>query len=90
MYYCTILYYNIAVIKNVNQLLTNLFLFLISIYRKWISSYFGPKCRFIPTCSEYGYEAIRRHGPWKGGWLTVKRLSRCHPFTPCGCDPVPD
>ncbi len=35
-------------------------------------------------------EAITRHGPWKGGWLTLKRLSRCHPLTPCGCDPVPD
>ena len=37
-----------------------------------------------------GLEAIQNHGPWKGGWLTVKRLLRCHPFTPCGCDPVPD
>ena len=37
-----------------------------------------------------GIEAISRHGPWKGGWLTFKRLCRCHPWTPCGCDPVPD
>ena len=50
----------------------------------------GPRCRFIPSCSEYAIEAISRHGPWRGGWLTLKRLFRCHPFTPCGCDPVPD
>jgi hypothetical protein len=50
----------------------------------------GPRCRFIPTCSAYGLEAIERHGPWRGGWLTLRRLLRCHPFTPCGCDPVPD
>ena len=55
-----------------------------------ISPMIGPRCRFTPTCSAYGLEAIQKHGPWKGGWLTVKRLLRCHPFTPCGCDPVPD
>ena len=63
---------------------------LISAYRRWISPLLGPRCRFIPSCSAYGLEAIGRHGPWRGGWLTVKRLCRCHPFTPCGCDPVPD
>ncbi len=63
---------------------------LIGAYRRWISPLLGPRCRFIPSCSAYGLEAIGRHGPWRGGWLTVKRVCRCHPFTPCGCDPVPD
>jgi uncharacterized protein len=66
-----------------------LLLGLIGFYRRWISPLLGPRCRFIPSCSAYGLEAIQRHGPWRGGWLTVTRLLRCHPFTPCGCDPVP-
>lgn len=70
--------------------LTALLLLLIQLYRRWISPLLGPRCRFIPSCSAYGFEAIQRHGPWRGGWLTLRRLLRCHPFTPCGCDPVPD
>ena len=76
-----------------NLLARSLEMFLlgaIKFYRSWISPCLGPRCRFIPSCSEYGIEAISKHGPWKGGWLTIRRLSRCHPFTPCGCDPVPD
>ena len=67
-----------------------LLLALIGFYRQWISPLLGPRCRFIPSCSAYGLEAIERHGVWRGGWLTLRRLLRCHPFTPCGCDPVPD
>ena len=67
-----------------------LLLALIGAYRRWLSPLLGPRCRFIPSCSAYGLEAIERHGPWRGGWLTLRRLLRCHPFTPCGCDPVPD
>ncbi len=70
--------------------LTWLLLTLISGYRRWLSPLLGPRCRFIPSCSAYGLEAIQRHGPWRGSWLTLRRLLRCHPFTPCGCDPVPD
>ncbi len=77
-------------IKKLNNVVTKLFLGLIGFYRAWISPMFGPSCRFTPTCSEYGLEAIRKHGPWKGGWLTVKRVLRCHPLTPSGFDPVPD
>ena len=47
-------------------------------------------CRFWPTCSHYGYEAIETHGAARGLWLTVRRLSRCRPFGPSGVDPVPD
>jgi putative membrane protein insertion efficiency factor len=67
-----------------------LLLALISGYRRWVSPLLGPRCRFIPSCSAYGIEAIERHGPWRGGWLTLRRLLRCHPFTPCACDPVPE
>lgn len=77
-------------LSMLNKGLGKILLSFISFYRKWISPLLGPRCRFIPTCSAYGIEAITRHGPWRGGWLTLRRVSRCHPFTPCGCDPVPD
>jgi len=67
-----------------------LLLTLIGVYRTWISPLLGPRCRFIPSCSAYGLEAISRHGALRGSWLTLRRLLRCHPWTPCGCDPVPD
>ena len=68
----------------------SILLALIGFYRSWISPLWGPRCRFIPSCSAYGLEAIARHGAARGSWLTLKRLLRCHPWTPCGCDPVPD
>lgn len=71
-------------------LLALLLLSLIGFYRQWISPLLGPRCRFIPSCSAYGLEAIQRHGAARGSWLTLKRLLRCHPWTPCGCDPVPE
>ena len=46
-------------------------------------------CRFFPTCSEYGYESIERFGAWRGGWLTLRRLTRCRPFGPSGFDSAP-
>ena len=76
--------------QRFNQSVAEVLLALIGFYRSFISPILGPRCRFTPTCSAYGMEAIQKHGPWKGGWLTLKRLLRCHPFTPCGCDPVPD
>ncbi len=65
------------------------FLLAIQIYRILISPLFPPSCRFHPTCSAYAYEAIRKYGPLKGGWLALKRISRCHPRNPGGFDPVP-
>lgn len=58
-------------------------------YRGAISPHFPPSCRFTPTCSAYALEAIRRHGPLKGLWLALRRLSRCHPWGGSGYDPVP-
>ncbi len=67
-------------------------LWIIKFYRKGISPLTPPSCRFIPTCSEYALQAIERYGVWKGGWLTIKRLSKCHPFhkqESIEYDPVP-
>ena len=76
--------------RRFSDAVAGVMLALIGVYRRFISPLIGPRCRFTPTCSAYGLEAIQKHGPWRGGWLTLKRLLRCHPFTPCGCDPVPD
>jgi len=62
---------------------------LIRLYQMTISKALPPSCRFYPSCSHYGYEAIEKYGLIKGGWLTIKRLSRCQPFHPGGYDPVP-
>ncbi len=64
-------------------------LLLIRLYQKTISRALPPSCRFTPSCSHYGYEAIEKYGFIKGGWLAVKRVSRCHPLNPGGYDPVP-
>lgn len=62
----------------------------IRFYRYLISPLLGDCCRFYPSCSHYGEEAFARHGVLKGGWLTLKRISKCHPFHPGGIDWVPD
>ncbi|AMA73354.1 membrane protein insertion efficiency factor YidD [Aneurinibacillus thermoaerophilus] len=63
---------------------------LIRAYQRFISPLLPPSCRFYPSCSHYGLEAIQRFGALKGGWLTIKRLVKCHPFHPGGIDPVPE
>lgn len=62
---------------------------LVHFYRYVISPLIGPRCRFYPTCSTYALEAIKIHGAVKGGWLALKRILRCHPFSQGGDDPVP-
>ena len=64
-------------------------LLLIKAYRSFISPLFPPTCRFQPTCSQYALEAISTYGTFKGGWLAIKRILRCHPFHPGGYDPIP-
>jgi len=65
------------------------FIWLISIYQRLVSPFMGPCCRFHPTCSEYAKEALESHGLVMGIWLTIKRLSKCHPLGGSGFDPVP-
>jgi len=67
-----------------------LLLLIIKFYRTAISPLKPPTCRFYPTCSAYGLEAIQRFGAIKGGWLTIKRICKCHPFHPGGIDFVPE
>jgi putative membrane protein insertion efficiency factor len=62
---------------------------VITLYRLFLSPLLGTNCRFQPSCSVYGIEAITRHGALKGGWLTVRRISKCHPWGASGYDPVP-
>jgi putative membrane protein insertion efficiency factor len=65
------------------------FIFLIRIYQWFISPLLGNKCRYTPTCSQYGVEALKKHGLFKGGYLTIKRILSCHPWGGHGHDPVP-
>ncbi|MFO7526980.1 MAG: membrane protein insertion efficiency factor YidD [Ignavibacteriaceae bacterium] len=71
------------------KLLALPFIILIKIYQLLISPLFPSSCRYTPTCSHYTYEALKKYGLFKGGWLGIKRLSRCHPWGGSGHDPVP-
>ena len=62
---------------------------LIKFYQFCISPFTPPSCRFTPTCSQYALEALRKHGLFKGGWLALRRILRCHPWGGSGYDPVP-
>ncbi len=62
---------------------------LVRLYQLCISPLTPPSCRFTPTCSQYALEALRKYGPLKGGWLTLRRLAKCHPWGGSGYDPVP-
>ena len=73
----------------VRSLLVQPLLWLIRVYQLAISPMLGNRCRFYPSCSEYSMEALRRHGLFRGLWLTVHRIGRCHPWHPGGFDPVP-
>lgn len=66
------------------KILINVILF----YRKFISPLKAPSCRFYPTCSQYAMSAVEKHGALKGGYLSLKRILKCHPFHPGGYDPL--
>lgn len=69
-------------------MIQNFFLGSIRFYQRFISPLNAPACRFYPSCSEYALQAIKRYGPWRGLWLSLRRILKCHPFHPGGYDPV--
>ena len=71
------------------RIISKIFIFIIRFYQATISPLLGANCRYMPTCSAYAIEAIKIHGPIKGGWLGIKRISSCHPWGGHGYDPVP-
>lgn len=73
-------------IKNI---LSTILIGIFRFYQLGISPFLGAKCRFTPTCSSYSIESIKKYGPIKGLWLTIKRIGSCHPWGRSGYDPVP-
>ena len=74
---------------QISKLLAQLLILPIRFYQRCISPLTPPSCRFTPTCSQYAVEALRKYGPFKGSWLALRRLLRCHPWGGSGYDPVP-
>lgn len=75
--------------KSLKKMALFPFLIIIRTYQLLISPWLGHACRYQPTCSEYAVSAVNEHGFFKGGWLTLKRLGKCHPWGGTGYDPVP-
>ena len=78
-----------SAINRIKKLPADFLILLIRIYQVTLSPWFGKSCRYTPTCSNYGIEAIRKYGFFKGGWLTFKRILSCNPWGGSGYDPVP-
>ena len=76
-------------LRPLTDLLARMLILPIRFYQKYISPLSPPSCRYTPTCSNYGIEAISKYGFFKGGWLTVKRVLSCNPWGGSGYDPVP-
>ncbi len=75
--------------KQLRRIISHLLLLPVYFYRAAISPLLPPVCRYTPTCSQYAIEAIKKHGPFNGLWLAIKRIARCHPWGGSGHDPVP-
>jgi putative membrane protein insertion efficiency factor len=75
--------------KSALELITFPFIVVIKIYQLLVSPLFPSACRYTPTCSHYTVEALKKYGLFKGGWLGLKRITRCHPWGGSGYDPVP-
>ncbi len=71
-------------------MISRVLILIIRGYRYFLSPYLGSSCRYHPTCSAYAMEALARHGAWRGGWLALRRILRCHPWHEGGVDPVPE
>jgi putative membrane protein insertion efficiency factor len=71
------------------KILSKIMIGIIRFYQYVISPYLPPSCRYTPSCSAYGIEALKKYGPFKGGWLTIKRIASCNPWGGSGYDPVP-
>ena len=80
---------NVVWEKLIKWPLRVLFVLLIRFYQRFISPFLGANCRYTPTCSQYSKEAILKYGPFKGGWLAIKRILSCNPWGGHGHDPVP-
>lgn len=76
-------------LKFIVKLPANILILLIRVYQYTLSPLIGRNCRYTPTCSNYGIQAIRKYGAIKGGWLTIKRIASCNPWGGSGYDPVP-
>lgn len=76
--------------KALGRLLAWPLLGLVALYRVAISPWLGANCRFEPSCSAYAMEALRVHGAFRGTWLSIRRIGRCHPWGGAGYDPVPE
>lgn len=75
--------------KTLDRLLAAALRGLIRLYQLAVSPWLGPTCRYAPTCSDFCREALQKHGLWRGGWLGLRRILRCHPWGNHGYDPVP-
>ncbi len=78
-----------ALMNFVKLLIGYVFILIIKLYQYLISPLTGASCRYTPTCSQYGIEAVKKYGAFKGGWLTLKRIASCNPWGSHGPDPVP-
>ena len=74
----------------INKIFTNLIIVIIKFYQFFISPILGQNCRYLPTCSEYSIQSIKKFGIFKGAFLSLKRISKCHPWGNHGYDPVPN
>jgi putative membrane protein insertion efficiency factor len=74
--------------KGILQIISLPLIGMIRLYQWMISPWLGPKCRFVPSCSQYAIEAFRKYGLFKGGWMAIRRISRCHPWGGSGHDPL--
>ena len=77
------------ILKYINKFFTLIAIFIVKLYKWFLSPLLPPACRYVPTCSEYSMEALKKHGVLKGGWLSIKRIVSCNPWGGHGHDPVP-